>query len=67
MPRRQRWTPVKGTGTRVASPVERVLLSAADLPLRALRPRAGRSTRLRSAPTACARSSSCASTASATC
>jgi ADP-heptose:LPS heptosyltransferase len=38
MPRRQRWTPVKGTGTRVASPVERALLSAADLPLRALRP-----------------------------
>jgi ADP-heptose:LPS heptosyltransferase len=38
MPRRQRWTPVKGTGTRVASPVERALLSAVDLPLRALRP-----------------------------
>ncbi|HET6897962.1 MAG TPA: glycosyltransferase family 9 protein [Vicinamibacteria bacterium] len=41
MPRRQRWTPVKGTGTRVASPVERALLAAADLPLRvfARRPR----------------------------
>jgi ADP-heptose:LPS heptosyltransferase len=34
MPRRQRWTPVKGTGTRVASPAERTLLAAADLPLR---------------------------------
>jgi len=34
MPRRQRWTPVKGTATRVASPVERALLAAADLPLR---------------------------------
>jgi ADP-heptose:LPS heptosyltransferase len=34
MPRRQRWTPVKGTGTRVASPAERALLAAADLPLR---------------------------------
>jgi ADP-heptose:LPS heptosyltransferase len=38
MPRRQRWTPVKGIGSRVASPVERALLAAADLPLRALRP-----------------------------
>src|SRR5258708_9476651 len=37
MPGRQRWTPVKGTGTRVASPVERALLAAADLPLRVLR------------------------------
>jgi ADP-heptose:LPS heptosyltransferase len=37
MPRRQRWTPVKGTATRVASPLERALISAADLPLRALR------------------------------
>ena len=36
MPRRQRWTPVKGTGTRVASPAERALLAAADLPLRLL-------------------------------
>ena len=34
MPRRQRWTPVKGTGTRVASPAERALLAAADVPLR---------------------------------
>jgi len=34
MPRRQRWTPVKGTGTRVASPAERALLASADLPLR---------------------------------
>jgi lipopolysaccharide heptosyltransferase I len=33
MPRRQRWTPVKGTGTRVASRVERALLSAADVSL----------------------------------
>ncbi|HEU0108748.1 MAG TPA: glycosyltransferase family 9 protein, partial [Vicinamibacteria bacterium] len=37
MPRRQRWTPVRGTGTRVASPAERALLAAADLPLRVLR------------------------------
>jgi ADP-heptose:LPS heptosyltransferase len=36
MPRRQRWTPVRGTGTRVASPAERALLAAADLPLRLL-------------------------------
>ena len=36
MPRRQRWTPVKGIGTRVASPAERALLAAADLPLRLL-------------------------------
>jgi heptosyltransferase-1 len=35
MPKRQRWTPVKGTATRVASPFERALLAAADLPLRA--------------------------------
>ena len=34
MPRRQRWTPVRGTGTRVASPAERALLASADLPLR---------------------------------
>lgn len=34
MPKRQRWTPVKGTGTRVASVVERAVLSAVDLPLR---------------------------------
>ena len=31
MPRRQRWTPVRGTDTRVASPLERVLLSAAEV------------------------------------
>jgi ADP-heptose:LPS heptosyltransferase len=36
MPRRQRWTPVKGTGSRVASRAERALLAAADLPLRVL-------------------------------
>jgi ADP-heptose:LPS heptosyltransferase len=34
MPRRQRWSPVKGTGTRVADPFERALVAAADLPLR---------------------------------
>src|SRR5262249_10502734 len=34
MPRRQRWTPIRGTGTRVADPLERALLAAADLPLR---------------------------------
>jgi ADP-heptose:LPS heptosyltransferase len=38
MPRRQRWTPVRGTGTRVASRLERALLAAASLPLRALVP-----------------------------
>lgn len=38
MPRRQRWAPVRGTGTRVASPVERAVLKAAFLPLRVLRP-----------------------------
>ena len=36
MPTRQRWTPVRGTGTRVASPAERAVLAAADLPLRLL-------------------------------
>src|SRR5207245_8498556 len=36
MPRRQRWTPVRGTGTRVSDPFERALLAAADLPLRLL-------------------------------
>lgn len=46
MPRRQRWTPVKGTATRVASPVERALLAAADLPLRVF----GRRPRLDAAP-----------------
>jgi ADP-heptose:LPS heptosyltransferase len=34
MSRRQRWTPIRGTGTRVADPFERALLAAADLPLR---------------------------------
>jgi ADP-heptose:LPS heptosyltransferase len=37
MPRRQRWTPVRGTGTRVADPFERALVSASDLPLRLFR------------------------------
>ena len=36
MPRRQRWTPVRGTGSRVSDPRERALLAAADLPLRLL-------------------------------
>ena len=36
MPRRRRWTPVRGTGTRVYDPVERLLLGALDLPGRAL-------------------------------
>jgi ADP-heptose:LPS heptosyltransferase len=36
MPRRRRWTPVKGTGTRVYDPRERLLLAALDLPGRAL-------------------------------
>ena len=31
MPRRQRWTPVKGTGNRVYDPAERWLLAAVDL------------------------------------
>ena len=31
MPRRQRWTPVKGTGNRVYDPAERWLLGAVDL------------------------------------
>ena len=31
MPRRQRWTPVKGTGSRVYRPAERLLLGALDL------------------------------------
>jgi ADP-heptose:LPS heptosyltransferase len=51
MPRRQRWTPVKGTGTRVASPAERALLAAADLPLRVL----GRAPVLDGAPLAAER------------
>jgi ADP-heptose:LPS heptosyltransferase len=45
MPRRRRWTPVRGTGSRVYDPGERLLLGAIDLPGRlaagALR-RAGR-------------------------
>jgi lipopolysaccharide heptosyltransferase II len=36
MPRRQRWTPVKGTASRVYDPVERLALGAADLPGRLL-------------------------------
>jgi ADP-heptose:LPS heptosyltransferase len=36
MPRRQRWTPVKGTASRVYDPAERLLLSALDLPGRAV-------------------------------
>ncbi len=36
MPRRQRWTPVRGTGNRIYDPLERVVLGAADLPGRAL-------------------------------
>jgi ADP-heptose:LPS heptosyltransferase len=31
MPRRQRWTPVKGTGNRIYDPAERCLLGALDL------------------------------------
>src|SRR4051812_3536196 len=34
MPRRQRWTPVRGTASRVASPMERALVAAAFAPLR---------------------------------
>jgi ADP-heptose:LPS heptosyltransferase len=36
MPRRQRWSPVKGTGNRIYDPKERLLLGLADLPGRAL-------------------------------
>ena len=36
MPRRRRWTPVKGTASRVYDPSERLLLGALDLPGRAL-------------------------------
>jgi ADP-heptose:LPS heptosyltransferase len=32
MPRRRRWTPVKGTGNRVSDPGERLLLAVLDLP-----------------------------------
>jgi ADP-heptose:LPS heptosyltransferase len=35
MPRRRRWTPVKGTRSRVYAPAERLLLGALDLPGRA--------------------------------
>ena len=35
MPRRQRWTPVKGTRSRVYAPAERLALGALDLPGRA--------------------------------
>jgi len=35
MPRRQRWTPVKGTRSRVYAPAERLALAALDLPGRA--------------------------------
>lgn len=34
MPRRRRWTPVKGTANRIYDPKERLLLGALDLPLR---------------------------------
>jgi ADP-heptose:LPS heptosyltransferase len=32
MPRRRRWTPVKGTGNRICDPVERLVVGALDLP-----------------------------------
>lgn len=32
MPKRQRWTPVKGTGNRIYDPFERALVGALDLP-----------------------------------
>jgi ADP-heptose:LPS heptosyltransferase len=35
MPRRQRWTPVRGTRSRVYAPAERLVVSALDLPGRA--------------------------------
>jgi ADP-heptose:LPS heptosyltransferase len=38
MSRRQRWTPVKGTGNRVYDPLERAALALLDLPGRALAP-----------------------------
>jgi hypothetical protein len=60
MPRRQRWTPVKGTATRVASPAERALLAAADLPS-ASSGALPSWTDLRWRRTACGRSSSCVS------
>ena len=36
MSRRRRWTPVRGTGSRVDDPKERLLLGALDLPLKAV-------------------------------
>ena len=38
MPRRRRWTPVRGTGLRVENPVERILVAAVDTPGRLWRP-----------------------------
>jgi len=35
MPRRQRWTPVRGTGNRIYAPMERALVRAVDAPARA--------------------------------
>jgi ADP-heptose:LPS heptosyltransferase len=35
MPRRQRWTPVRGTGNRIYAPLERALVLAVDTPARA--------------------------------
>ena len=64
MPRRRRWTPVRGTALRVENPIERLLVAALDAPGRAApRPR-------RRAPSTCRRCATCwccASTASATC
>ena len=37
MSRRQRWQPVKGTASRVSDPWERLLVSALELPVRAVR------------------------------
>ena len=68
MPRRQRWTPVKGTGTRVASPVERALALRRRPAAARAAARRRRSTRpALAAGRACARSSCCASIASGTC
>jgi heptosyltransferase-2/heptosyltransferase-3 len=38
MPKRQRWTPIKGTANRIYDPWERLALAALDLPLRAIGP-----------------------------
>jgi ADP-heptose:LPS heptosyltransferase len=35
MPKRQRWTPVKGTGNRIYDPLERIVVGALDAPGRA--------------------------------